>query len=163
MKKFVCILLTTLLAMTCFFVAAGCESKESKELREFKQQQIELFNQRIEETFAVQYDDSFPSPEYYEYYLSTIQKDTVEKIQNAATKEEAEKIVGDADSEIQIVSQSYNHCSQAVGFSVSNLENTTEIAEYNDGSLHLSAGIFVVTSSLSSGRSCVAARVTLPE
>ena len=117
MKRFVCILLTTLLAMTCFFVAAGCESKEEKELREFKQQQIEFFNQQIEETFAVQYDDSFPSPEYYEYYLSTIQKDTVEKIQNAATKEEAEKIVGDAYSEIQIVSQSYNHCSQAVGFS----------------------------------------------
>ena len=163
MKRFICILLTTLLAMTCLFFAAGCESKESKELREFKQQQIELFNQRIEETFAVQYDDSFPSPEYYEYYLSTIQKDTVEKIQNAATKEEAEKIMGDAYSEIHIVSQSYNHCSQAVGFSVSNLENTTEIAEYNDGSLHLSAGIFVVTSSLSSGRSCVAARVTLSE
>ena len=163
MKRFVCILLTTLLAMTCFFVAAGCESKEEKELREFKQQQIELFNQRIEETFAVQYDDSFPSPEYYEYYLSTIQKDTVEKIQNAATKEEAEKIMGDADSEIQIVSRYYNHYAQTIGFSVSNLENTTEIAEYNDGSLHLSAVIFVVTSSLSSGRSCVAARVTLPE
>ena len=71
MKKFVCILLTTLLAMTCFFVAAGCESKEEKELREFKQQQIEFFNQNIEETFAVQYDDSFPSPEYYEYYYYT--------------------------------------------------------------------------------------------
>lgn len=164
MKKFVCILLTTLLAMTCFFVAAGCESKEEKELREFKQQQIELFNQRIEETFAVQYDDSFPSPEYYEYYLSTIQKDTVEKIQNAATKEEAEKIMGDADSEIHIVSLSYNHCSQAVGFSVSNLENATEIAEYNDESLHLSAGIFVVTGPLISSKgSYMAARVTLPE
>lgn len=153
----------TLLAMTCFFVAAGCESKESKELREFKQQQIELFNQRIEETFAVQYDDSFPSPEYYEYYLSTIQKDTVEKIQNAATKEEAEKIMGDADSEIQIVSRYYNHYAQTIGFSVSNLENATEIAEYNDGSLHLSVGIFAVTSPLSSGGSYIAARVTLPE
>lgn len=160
-KRIINILLTAILAISCCFFLSGCESTEAKELREFKQQQIELFNQSIENYYAVKYDNSFPNPEYYEYYLNDIQKKTVEQIQNAATKEDTKNIVNAANSEIRMVSYNYNHIAAVNGFSFQNRETANEIAEYDDGAVRLSVSILIVTSPLSSLQPLLAIRVTM--
>lgn len=158
MKKIVSVLLTVVLALSCCAFAAGCESKEEKELREVKQQQIDLLNHKIQTAWAPRYDGNRPCVEYYEYYLSDMQKKTVEQLENAATKEEVLEIAYDAFDEIRSVSSYYN---QIMGFSVRNSELSSKIIEYDDGDVSISLGQFAMPTGLSSVPSWPAIRVTL--